>query len=391
MTHEIPDHPSRLDTLVDAIRRYLAMHPAASDTVEGIAGWAVGAVASATADEVRDALTHLEARGEVALRQPVGSAAVYARTDAMPRAESDALRIGIDLGGTKTEIIVLDADGGERLRQRTATPRDDYNAILDVVARLVSDAEQACGVRAGSARVGIGTPGSLSRATELLRGSNSVCLNGMPLERDLETRLERPVVVANDANCFALSEATDGAGRGAAIVFGAILGTGVGGGIVIRGRLLEGHHRIAGEWGHNPLPWPRDDERPGDPCFCGRSGCIETWLSGPGIVADHRRHGGTAQSSPPAIADAALEGDAQCEATLSRYEERLARALAHVVNIVDPDVIVLGGGLSNIERWYQTVPRIWSKWIFSDSVDTKLVRHVHGDSSGVRGAAWLSA
>ena len=388
MAHQSPSHTSRFETLVDAIRGYLATHPAASDTVEGIAGWAVGAVASATADEVRGALTHLEARGEVARHRAAGGTEVYARMRA-PH-EAATLRIGVDLGGTKTEIIALDANGEERLRRREPTPHEDYDAILALVARLVHEAEAACGVPEGSARVGIGTPGSLSRATGLLRGSNSVCLNGMPVRRDLEARLGRPVAMANDANCFALSEATDGAGRGANIVFGVILGTGVGGGLVVDGHALDGRNAIAGEWGHNPLPWPRDDERPGAPCFCGQYGCIETWLSGPGMVRDYRAHGGNAWSSAPEIVAAATGHDVASGETLARYEERLARALAHVINIVDPDVIVLGGGLSNVERWYKSVPRLWTQWVFSDRVDTALVRHAHGDSSGVRGAAWLA-
>lgn len=298
-------------------------------------------------------------------------------------------RIGIDLGGTKTEIIVLDDEGNARLRRREPTPSGDYDAIVDLCVRLVRDAERACDAAPGSARIGIGTPGSLSRASGLLRGSNSVCLNGKAVKRDLETRLARPIAMANDANCFALSEAVDGAGRDAQVVFGVILGTGVGGGLVIDGRVLDGPNGIAGEWGHNPLPWPRDDERPGAPCFCGRSGCIETFLSGPGLLRDHRQQGG-ADASTQAIVERSLAHDARCEATLSRYEERLARALAHVVNIVDPDVIVLGGGMSNIERWYKTVPQIWTRWVFSDHVETTLARHVHGDSSGVRGAAWLA-
>ena len=389
MVHESSPHPSRFDTLVDAIRGYLATHPAASDTVEGIAGWAVGAVASATADEVRGALAHLEARGEVARLSEAGGTEVYAHTATPQRSDADALRLGIDLGGTKTEIIALDAEGRERLRQRERTPHEDYGAIVDLIARLVHGAERECGVRAGSARIGIGTPGSLSQATGLLRGSNSVCLNGMPVKRDLEARLGRPIAMANDANCFALSEATDGAGRGAAVVFGVILGTGVGGGLVIDGRLLQGRNAIAGEWGHNPLPWPRDDERPGAPCFCGRSSCIETWLSGPGMLRDYRNTVGGALSSPHDIVAAARD-DAGSEQVLTRYEERLARALAHVINIVDPDVIVLGGGLSNVARWYETVPRLWTPWVFSDRVDTELVRNAHGDSSGVRGAAWLA-
>ena len=297
------------------------------------------------------------------------------------------LRLGIDLGGTKTEIIALGVDGGELLRRRVETPKEDYGGILKTVARLVRDAEAELGDR-GS--VGVGTPGSISRATGLLRGSNSVCLNGKPIKADLEALLGREVRITNDANCFALSEATDGAAAGAEIVFGVILGTGVGGGIVVRGRVLTGPNAIAGEWGHNPLPWPKDDERPGYPCFAGHSGCIETFLSGPGIERDHLRANGEALTSHEIGARAAI-GDAACEATLRRYEERLARALAHVINILDPDVIVLGGGMSNVQRLYVNVPTLWGPRVFSDRVDTRLVKHRYGDSSGVRGAAWLGA
>jgi fructokinase len=295
------------------------------------------------------------------------------------------LRFGIDLGGTKIEIIALAQDGHELLRRRVATPKDDYGAILDAVAGLVHGAETELGDR-GS--VGIGTPGSISRATGLLRGSNSVCLNGKPIKSDLEALLRREVPITNDANCFALSEATDGAAAGAEVVFGVILGTGVGGGIVVRGYVLTGPNAIAGEWGHNPLPWPKDDERPGCPCFAGHSGCIETFLSGPGIERDHLRATGEALTSHDIGARAAI-GDAACEATMRRYEERLARALAHVVNILDPDVIVLGGGMSNVHRLYASVTALWGSWVFSDRVDTRLVKHRYGDSSGVRGAAWL--
>ena len=296
------------------------------------------------------------------------------------------MRFGIDLGGTKTEIVALDASGREILRRRNATVRD-YDGTVAAIATLVADAEREIGA---SGSVGLAIPGNVSRRSGLIKNANSVWLNGKPFPRDLELALGRPVRLANDANCFALSEATDGAGAGHAVVFGVILGTGVGGGLTVHGRLLEGRNAIAGEWGHNPLPWPRDDERPGPDCFCGQTGCIETWLSGPALVRDYRRHGGTDCESTQAIVAGAEQADARCEATLARYEERLARALAHVVNIVDPDVIVLGGGLSNIARWYRSVPGLWTRWIFSDRVDTKLVRNVHGDSSGVRGAAWLA-
>jgi fructokinase len=293
----------------------------------------------------------------------------------------------VDLGGTKIEIIALAQDGRELLRRRVETPKEDYGGILETVARLVRAAEAELGDR-GS--VGVGTPGSISRATGLLRGSNSVCLNGKPIKADLEALLGREVRITNDANCFALSEATDGAAAGAEIVFGVILGTGVGGGVVVCGHVLTGPNAIAGEWGHNPLPWPKDDERPGYPCFAGHSGCIETFLSGPGIERDHLRASGEALTSHDIGARAAI-GDAACEATMQRYEERLARALAHVINILDPDVIVLGGGLSNVQRLYASVPGLWLPWVFSDRVDTRLVRHKYGDSSGVRGAAWLGA
>jgi fructokinase len=294
-------------------------------------------------------------------------------------------RFGIDLGGTKTEIVALDEAGQELLRRRVATPRDDYQGTLQMIATLVREAETELRCRAS---VGIGTPGSLSPATGLLRGSNSVCLNRKPIKTDLESLLGREVRIANDANCFALSEATDGAGRDAAVVFGVILGTGVGSGIVVRGQVLSGPNAIAGEWGHNPLPWPDDDERPGPPCFCGQWGCIETFLSGPGLERDHLA--ATGHPIPAeGIALSAANGEPGATATMLRYEERLAKALAHVINLLDPDVMVLGGGMSNIDRLYLNVPAQWGKWIFSERVATRLVRHRHGDSSGVRGAAWL--
>ena len=295
------------------------------------------------------------------------------------------LRIGVDLGGTKIEIIALAPDGRELLRRRVATPKDGYEAILETIAALVHEAEEELGA---TGTVGVGTPGSISRATGLLRGSNSVCLNGKPIEADLQARLAREVRIANDANCFALSEATDGAGADAEVVFGVILGTGVGAGIVVRGGILTGPNAIAGEWGHNPLPWPRDGERPGPACFCGLTGCIELFLSGPGLERDYL-HASREPLSAPDIAARAAIGEPTAAEVMTMYEERLARALAHIINVLDPDVIVLGGGMSNIQRLYVNVPQLWQSWVFSDRVDTRLVRHRHGDSSGVRGAAWL--
>lgn len=291
------------------------------------------------------------------------------------------MRIGIDLGGTKIEIVALDNGGNVVLRERAATPQGDYLATVMAVAGLVAAAEQRVGA---GATVGIGIPGAESRASGLIKNANSTCLIGKPLKRDLEQALGRQVRIANDANCFALSEAVDGAGAGASVVFGVILGTGVGGGIVIDGKVLTGANAIAGEWGHNPIP----GEHHRDTCYCGRRGCVELYLSGPGLTADHRRVTG-ADSSAILIAERAANGDALCEATLQRYEARLARALAQVINILDPDVIVLGGGLSNIDRLYENVPRLWGEHVFSDQVATKLLKHRHGDSSGVRGAAWL--
>ncbi len=297
----------------------------------------------------------------------------------------DGVRIGIDLGGTKIEIIALDADGNVRLRHRVATPQGDYGGILDAIADLVAGAERELG---GRATVGIGTPGAVSPATGLMKNSNSTCLNGQPLLDDLCERLRRPVRLANDADCFALSEASDGAAAGARSVFGVIVGTGTGAGIVHQGRLLHGVNAIAGEWGHNPLPWPRDEERPGPPCYCGRHGCIETWLSGPGLERQYRDAGGAALSAA-AIDAAARDGEALAGAVMAAYVERMARALASVINLLDPEVIVLGGGIGNIECLYREVPAVWQPFVFSDRVDTRLVKPRHGDSSGVRGAAWL--
>jgi fructokinase len=289
------------------------------------------------------------------------------------------MRLGIDLGGTKTEIIALDSQGRELLRERRPTPSQSYEAILETLTNLVLSAEQKLGLKG---TVGIGIPGALSRATGLVKNANTICLIGKPLDRDLGASLKREVRLANDANCFALSEAIDGAGRGAELVFGVILGTGVGGGIVIRQTVRTGPHAIAGEWGHNPLPWPHADELPGPACYCGKNGCIETFLSGPALHAQ-----GGHQAS--VLADAALNGDPNAEAVLQRFEDRLARAFATVINILDPDVIVLGGGLSNLERLYQNLPSLLPLYVFSDEVKTRLTRAAHGDSSGVRGAAWL--
>jgi fructokinase len=297
------------------------------------------------------------------------------------------MRIGVDLGGTKIELAALDRDGAILLRRRIATPGNDYAAIIRAVTALVDAAERTLGRRG---TVGIGMPGALSPATGLVKNANSTCLIGKPFDRDLISALGRPVRFANDANCFALSEAVDGAAAGAAVVFGTILGTGVGAGIVVDGRVLTGANAIAGEWGHSPLPWPEDEERPGPRCYCGKHGCIESFLSGPGLALDHRSATGEALEAT-AIAAAAGAGDPGAEATLARYEDRLARALATVINLLDPDVIVLGGGLSAIARLYQTVPRRWGAYVFSDAVATRLAPPRHGDSSGVRGAAWLWA
>ena len=295
------------------------------------------------------------------------------------------MRIGVDLGGTKIEIVALGRDGRELLRRRIPTPCGDYAATIEAVATLVDEAERDTGRRA---TVGVGTPGAASPATGLIRNANSVCLNGHALEADLSARLGRPVRVANDANCFAVSEAADGGGAGAQVVFGVILGTGVGGGVVVRGQLLAGANAVAGEWGHNPLPLPCDTDLPLPGCYCGRRGCIESYLSGPAMAAEHARLGGRVLT-PEAIARAADAGDLACEATLVRYERRLARALASVINVLDPDVIVLGGGLSRLERLYRNVPQRWGEGAFSDVIATRLVPGVHGDASGVRGAAWL--
>ncbi len=295
------------------------------------------------------------------------------------------MRIGIDLGGTKIEGIVLDKDGEERARLRVSTPSGDYSGTVKAIAGLVAELEKRAGITSEKIPVGVGIPGTLSPATSLIKNANSTCLIGGSLDIDLENALKRPVRLANDANCFAVSEATDGAGAGADVVFGVILGTGVGGGIAINGKAVGGINGIAGEWGHNPLPWPADDERPGAKCYCGLYGCIETFLSGAGLTA-HYEHETGRRCDASQIAKLNTQA---AETVLKAYENRLARALAGVVNLIDPDIIVLGGGLSNISRLYDSVPRLWDAWIFSDRVDTRLVVNRHGDSSGVRGAAWL--
>ena len=299
------------------------------------------------------------------------------------------MRIGVDVGGTKIEAIALSPAGQEIARRRVTTP-SDYMPLLDAIAELVRELEHAAG-EVGT--VGVGIPGAVVPHTGLVKNANSVWLNGRPLGRDLEARLHRPVRLMNDANCFAISEATDGAAAGAHVVFGVILGTGVGGGIVVDGRILMGANLIAGEWGHNPLPWPRSDEWPGPPCYCAKRGCVEAWLSGPGFERDHAEHNGRALASRE-IVRAAGSGDADAAATLARYHDRLARALTSLIHVLDPDVVVLGGGMSNIpglpEAAYALLPRyLFAAGAGSDPVATRIVRATHGDASGVRGAAWL--
>jgi len=288
------------------------------------------------------------------------------------------MRIGIDLGGTKIEGILLGPDGAVLARTRVSTPRGDYAATIKAIAALTKQLAAKAG---GAATIGLGMPGTVSPATGLVKNANSTWLIGKPLHTDLEATLGQPVRLANDADCFALSEAADGAGKGARSLFGVILGTGVGGGLVHEGRLITGPNAIAGEWGHNPLPAPNEDEQPGPDCYCGRRGCVETWLSGPGLAEDHFRRTGERLET--------AEIAAKAPETIARYHDRLARALAGVINIFDPDVVVLGGGISNLEALYEEVPRLWTRYIFSDTVATRLARNLHGDSSGVRGAAWL--
>lgn len=295
------------------------------------------------------------------------------------------MRIGVDLGGTKIEIVALSAEGSEVVRRRIATPAGDYDGTVAAVASLVASVEAEIGERA---TVGVGSPGAIVPSTGLLRNSNSVVLNGRALKRDIESALRREIRIVNDANCFALSEAVDGAGADAGVVFGVILGTGVGGGIVVDRKVLPGRNNVAGEWGHNPLPWPDAGELPGPYCYCGKRGCIETFLSGPGFAGDFAKLTGR-ELTAMEIATAADRGDGEARDALGVYEDRLARGLAHVVNLLDPDVIVLGGGLSNIARLYDNVPALIQHYAISTPVDVRLVPAARGDSSGVRGAAWL--
>jgi fructokinase len=298
------------------------------------------------------------------------------------------MRIGIDLGGTKIEGVALD-EGREVARLRVPTPRDDYLATVDAIVSTVREVETCAGA---TGTVGVGIPGTISPATGLVKNANSVWLIGRPLSDDLTSRLGRPVRIANDANCFAISEATDGAAADADVVFGVILGTGTGAGVVVRGQPLLGANAIAGEWGHNPLPWSDAEDEPAPDCYCGRRGCVETYLSGPAVAAEHHRRSGRSESVAEIVARAA-GGDVVATTTVERFVSRTARALAAIVNVLDPDVIVVGGGLSNIDALYERVPRLWNQWVFSagvgEVVRTRLVRARHGDSSGVRGAAWL--
>ena len=304
---------------------------------------------------------------------------------AAPSRDAASLRIGIDLGGTKIAGIALDGSGRTRAEGRVPTPRGDYAGTVAAVAGLVAALEAEAG---GTGSVGVGMPGAITPATGLVKNANSHWLNGRPFARDLAAALGRPVRIENDANCLAVSEAVDGAGAGARVVWAIILGTGVGSGIAVDGRTLTGRTAIAGEWGHNPLPAPLDDERPGPACYCGRRGCVETWLSGPGLAADHARRTGAALAGE-AIVAAARAGDDGASATLAAYVDRLGRAVAGVVNILDPDAIVLGGGLSRVPEIVGGLARATAPHVFSEGFDTPVRASLHGDASGVRGAAWL--
>jgi fructokinase len=298
------------------------------------------------------------------------------------------VRIGVDLGGTKIEIIALGENSEELLRERSWTPQGDYNKTLQTIAALVEKVELKLGVSRLDASIGVATPGAISKKTGLLKNSNSVCLNNQPIRIDLQNLLEKDIRISNDADCFALSEATDGNATGANVVFGAIVGTGTGAGIVVNGKLLSGVNAIAGEWGHNPLPWPSENEYAEHHCYCGNTGCIETFLSGPGLVLDYKIATNDVLDVKSLI-QRSEQGDSECEAAILRYEDRMARSLAHVINLIDPEIIVLGGGMSNMSRLYKSVPKLWSKYVFSGHVETRLTPPKHGDSSGVRGAAWL--
>ncbi|MES1151675.1 MAG: fructokinase [Dongia sp.] len=295
------------------------------------------------------------------------------------------IRVGIDLGGTKIEILAIDHDGKELVRHRVATPRGDYEGSIRLMADLVSQVEHETGRRG---TVGVAIPGSISRLTGLIKNANSVWLNGRPLDKDLSAAMSREVRCVNDANCLAVSEATDGAGAGFEVVFAVIIGTGTGAGITFRGRPHNGPNGIAGEYGHNPLPWPNADEFPGSSCYCGKHGCLETWISGSGLEADYQRTTGTHLTGRE-ILTLTEKGDATAEASVRRYESRLTRGLAHVVNILDPDVIVLGGGMSRVQRIYPALAAQMKTYVFGKEFDTPIRPAVHGDSSGIRGAAWL--
>jgi fructokinase len=295
------------------------------------------------------------------------------------------IRIGVDVGGTKIEALAIAADGAELLRYRVPTPRGDYDATVQAVTDLITRIENEL---AAKATVGVGIPGTIARETGLVKNANSTWLNGRPFDKDLSHALARPVRCANDANCFAVSEASDGAAAGNYVVFGVILGTGCGGGVALNGRVHPGSNGVAGEWGHNPLPWPTPAEYPGPACYCGQNGCIETWISGTGLARDHAHVNGGALTGE-AILTASEQGDPAALATLARYEDRLARSLAHLINLLDPDVIVLGGGLSRIPRLYTNVPPLLPRYVFGNTCNTPILQAKHGDSSGVRGAAWL--
>lgn len=295
------------------------------------------------------------------------------------------MHIGIDLGGTKVEALLLDTHGNECFRKRLPTPQGQYEGTLQTIQQLITEAEQQAGQ---TCTIGVGTPGAISPATGLMKNANSVILNGKPLRTDLENLLQQRIRIENDANCFALSEATDGAAAGAAVVFGVIVGTGTGAGIVTHGKVLTGANAIGGEWGHNPLPWPQADELPGKACYCGKHGCIETWLSGTGFEKEYQQLSGVPHKAAEVVT-LAEQGDELAEQALQAYEERMAKSLAQIINILDPDAIVLGGGMSNIQRLYTNVPARWGKYVFSDYVSTRLLAPCYGDSSGVRGAAWL--